>query len=108
MLLFIQSQLENPLFGFWIAYDSEEEIKPDDPIIGYTSATISLMPGVEGLYLYRIYAKTKEVRKEFEKIGRQWAKEHKVKKIVITVSKNIKALKRYNFTPVSVNMERRI
>lgn len=109
MLLSIQAQLENPLFGFWIAYDSEEEIAPDDRIIGYCIGIISLLPGFEGLYLHRIFAQTKEVRREFERILRTWAKENKIRKCVITVSKNIKAIQRmHNFKPISINMERSI
>ena len=109
MLLSIQAQLDNPFFGFWIAYDSEDEIKPDDPLIGYCVAIISLIPGMEGLYIQRMYAQTKEIRGEFEKILRAWSKENRVRKWIITVSKNIRAFQRkHKFRPISVNMERKV
>jgi len=109
MLLFIASQLENPMLGVWIAYDSEEEKKPDDNILGYCIGMVNLLPGFESLYIYRMYAKDKEIREEFDKILRKWGKENKIKKQTITVTKNVKAFRRkHNFSPVSVNMERRI
>ena len=109
MLLLIQAQLDNPLFGFWIVYDSEDEVKPDDSIIGYCVATISLIPGLEALYLQRIYAKTKEARKEIEKTLRIWSKENNIRKCIMTVSRNIKAIQRkHKFRSISVNMERSI
>ena len=72
----------------------EEEIKPDDLIVGYCIALISLIPGFEGLYIQRMYAQNKEIRREFEKILRAWSKDNKVRKWIITVSKNIKAFQR--------------
>jgi len=102
MLLFVQSQLENPLFGFFMAYDDE------DRVIGYALAIISLFPGAERIHLMRIYAKQTNVRIELENILIQWAKQFKVKIAQMTVTKHIKAFRRkYNFMPVSVNMERR-
>lgn len=109
MLAYITSQLANPLFRIWIAYDSEENIGPDDNILGYCIAFINIMPGMKGIYLYRMYAKDSDIRKEFEKILRAWAKEYKVTKVMMTIYKNVRAIKRkYGFIPVSVNMERRI
>jgi hypothetical protein len=105
MLISIAAQLESPYFGFWIAYESEE----DDTVLGYCIAFINLVPGVEGQYIYRMYARTKEVRQEFEALLKKWGKENKVKKQLITVSKNIKAFqRRHGFMAVSVNMERRL
>ena len=109
MLVYITSQLENPLFRFWIAYRSEDKIKPDDDILGYCIATINLIPGMKGIYIYRIYAKGNGLRKEFEKILKTWAKEYNIKNELITIYKNVKAFKRkHGFTATSVNMERRI
>lgn len=109
MLTYITSQLENPLFKFWIAYESEGDIKPDDRIVGYCIAIINLMPGMKAIYILRMYAKEKDLRKEFEKILKTWAKEYKITKEIMTASQNIKAFKRkYGFIPVSVNLERRI
>ena len=102
MILFIQSQLKNPYFGFWIAYDDKNNI------VGYLVALINLLPGAERLHLLRIYAKQKELFNQFEEILKQWAKQYKVKIAQMTVSKNIKAIqRRYKYVPVSVNMERR-
>jgi len=41
MLLFVRDQLANPLFGFWIAYDNQDEV------IGYSIAVLSLIPSME-------------------------------------------------------------
>lgn len=109
MLTYITSQLENPLFRFWIAYESEEKIKPDDNILGYCIAIINIIPGMQGQYIYRMYAKEKNLRKEFEKVLKAWAKEYKIKHQIITIYKNVRAFKRkHGFTPISVNMQRRI
>ncbi len=104
LILFIQSQLINPLFGFWIAYDDEKNIK------GYIVTLISLFPGHERLYILRIYSKEKGLMGEFEKVLKEWAKLFKVKiaSMTITDSRMIKAMKkRYGYKIVSVNMERR-
>lgn len=101
-MLFIQSQLNNPLFGFWIAYNHK------DQIIGYVCAIIGLLPGSERLHLLRIYAKEKELFNKFEEVLIEWAKQYKVKIAQITTKKYIRAIQRkYKFIPVSVNMERR-
>lgn len=103
MLMFTRSQLQNPLFGFWIAYDDK------DDILGYCVALLNLFPGLQREYILRIYSKQKEVTSDLIEILSQWAKEHKVKLAQITVNKNIKAMQRiFKFKPVSVNMERRI
>jgi len=104
LLLFIESQLDNHAFGFWIAYDDDNEV------IGYAVAMLNFVPGVERLHLLRIYAKTKELRQEFEKIGKEWCKPYKIKTMQMTGSnkKNIKAFQRMGWKVVSVNLERRI
>ena len=104
MLLFVQSQLNNPLFGFFMAYDDENNI------IGYMVTIISLLPGAERLHILRIYAKQKELMKQFEEVLKEWAKLFKVKSACMTVTnaQMIKAMKRkYGYKVVSVNMERR-
>ena len=101
MILFVKSQLESPLFGFWIAYDDNNNI------IGYISAIISLIPGMERLHLLRIYAKQKGLFQQFENILKDWTKQYKVKVAQMTTKKHIKAFKRYGYIPVSVNLERR-
>jgi len=102
MLLFIESQIANPCFGFWMAYD-EGQIK------GYSSAILSFVPGVERAHLLRIYAKSREVRDLLEKTMIDWAKSYNMKIVQMTVINNVKALqRRYGFLPVSVNMERRL
>ena len=103
MLMFVQSQLQNPLFGFWVAYNDEEEI------VGYTVAMASLVPSMEKLHLMRMYAKTTELKEALLEVLHEWAKALKIKTESITVRKHIKAFqRRYKFKTVSVNMERRI
>ena len=102
MILFVKSQLESPLFGFWMAYDDNNNI------IGYFSAIISLIPGMERFHLLRIYAKQKELFKQFENIGKEWMKQYKIKIAQMTTKKHIKVFqKKYGYIPVSVNLERR-
>ncbi len=104
MLLFIQSQLNNPMFGFWIGYDEK------NVIIGYVVAMISLFPGMERLQLLRIYAKQKDLFNEFEEVLKQWAKQFKVRICQMTVSsvKHVKVYQRkFGYKIVSINMERR-
>jgi len=102
-LLFVQSQLGNPAFGYWMAYDDE------DNVIGYTLAMLSIVPGMERLHLLRMYAPEAELREAFSEILRTWAKENHVKFAQITTTKNIKVLKRkYGFVVDSVNLVRRI
>jgi len=103
MLLFVQSQLQNPLFGFFMAYDDKGNVK------GYIVTIISLIPGVERLHVLRIYAKN-GLMKEFEKVLEEWVKQFKIKIAVLTLTdtRMIKAMKRhYGYKVVSVNMERR-
>ena len=103
MLLFIRSQLDNPMFGYWISYDDNSEVN------GYAIALLNLLPGVQREFIIRMYAKDSKIRDEFFSILAQWAKMFKVKIQQTTVHKNIKAISRkFKFVPVSVNMERRI
>lgn len=104
MLLFVQSQLGNPAFGFWMVYDDEGEL------IGYAVTILSFVPGHERLHLLRIYAKQKEVFNMIEETLKEWAKPLKIKiaQMIVTDSRQIKAMKRkYGYKVVSVNMERR-
>ena len=103
MLLFIKSQLDNPLFGVWFSYDEKEDIN------GYMIGMLSLIPGFHREIILRMYTKDSKIKDEFFNILSQWAKEYKIKIQHTTVIKNIKAISRkYKFLPVSVNMERRI
>jgi len=103
MLLFIRSQLDNPMFGYWMAYNGDNEV------IGYTIALLNLLPGIQREFIIRMYAKDAKIRDEFFNILAQWAKANRVKVQHTTVTKNIKAISRkFKFIPVSVNMERRI
>ena len=103
MLLFVKEQLMNPMFGFWMAYDDDENVA------GYAIAIISIVPSMERIHLLRIYAKDKELKKEFERILTDWAKEYKIKIAQMTATKHIRAFeRRYKWKVVSVNMERRI
>jgi hypothetical protein len=102
MLLFIQSQILNPLFGYFMAYDDEENV------IGYIVAMLSLIPGYKRLHLLRIYAKKKEIMEGFEKILIEWAKPYKIRIASVTTKKHTKFyIRKYNYVPVSVNLERR-
>ena len=104
MLLFLKDALFNPLFGFWIAYEEEK-------IIGYTIAMLSLIPSMERLILWRIYAKRKDVQKEFRDVLGEWAKDNNVK-IAVTTAMTESAAKAYEridgWNRVSINLERRI
>ena len=104
MILFIKDQLINPMFGYWIAYD-------DDKIVGYTVGIISLIPSMERLIVLRLYAKQRDLQKQFEDILVKWAKEYKIKMASTTVVNNsiAKALERIDgWKPISINLERRI
>ena len=102
MLSFIQGMLMNPLYGFWIAYDDNENIK------GYVSAIMNPIPGMERMHVLRIYAKQKDLFKQFESILLEWAKPYKVKIAQITVKNHVRAMQKVSgFIPVSVNMERK-
>lgn len=102
-ILFLQSQLDNPYFGFWIGYDD------NDNVLGYTVAMITAIPGMERLHVLRMYAKQKDLKEKFEGILKKWAKENKIKIAQMTAIKNVKAFARkYKWRVVSVNLERRI
>jgi hypothetical protein len=104
MLLFVQSQLGNPSFGFFMVYDDENEV------IGYSVAMLSFMPGHERLHLLRIYAKQKEAFNMIEETLKDWARPFKIKiaQMIVTGAKQIKAFqRRFGYKVVSVNMERR-
>jgi hypothetical protein len=103
MLLFIRSQLDNPMFGYWMSYNDEGEVN------GYAIALLNLLPGIQREFIIRMYAKDSKLRDEFFNILAQWARAYKVKIQQTTVHKNIKAISRkFKFIPISVNMERRI
>lgn len=103
MLMFIKSQLENPFFGIWMAYNEKREM------VGYTMATLILIPGFERQAVLRMVAHDKEVQKMLWEILYQWGKAFRVKIQSISAHRNIKAITRkYHFLPVSVVMERRI
>ena len=104
LLLFVQSQLENPYFAFFIAYDDDKNI------LGYTVAFVSIIKGLGNrVHLSRLYAPKKEVFDALTDALRDWVKPYNVKTAQITAYKHIKAIqRRYKFTPVSVCMERRI
>ncbi len=102
LLTFIEGNIGSPLLGFFIVYDD------DDNLIGYTVTMLSFVPGYKRLLLLRMYAKTKEVKKLFEDTIIEWMKMNKIKTGQITTSGHIKALQRWGWKVVSVNMERRI
>lgn len=104
-LLLVSMSLDNPDFGFWIAYE-------DKKIVGYLVAFISRIPGMKYLTIQRIWYEqgNKQVMVNFEKILKKWARENEIRKCAITLTRpRIKALeRRWGFKVISVNMERRI
>lgn len=103
MLLFVQSQLGNPGFGFFMAYDDEGNV------IGYVIGVLNIIPGFKRVHLLRVYAKKKEIFDGLMLAGSEWARAYKIDIVSITTAKHAKAYKRhYGFKAVSVNMERRI
>ena len=103
MILFVKDLLPSPLFGYWIAYD-------EGKVVGYTIAMISLIPSIERLVLWRMVAKNKDLKKQFEDILTNWAKEYKIKTVsIIAYSESTaKALERLGWKQVSINLERSI
>jgi len=102
MLLGIREMLENPLFGFWIAYDKDE-------IIGYMSAIASTLKTMKRLILLRIYAPKKNVQTEFKKVLIDFGKEFKIKPGIVRIEmfKNDGAMQRKGWKKVSTIMEKR-
>lgn len=103
-LEFIASTIDNPLFGYFIVYDN------NDDVLGYSFAILNMaIKGHERVLLIRMYAKQNEVRELLVQAMTEWAKEFNIKIVQITTNKNIKVFKRrYGFKVVSVNMEREI
>jgi hypothetical protein len=89
-----------------IAYDE------DNNVIGFMVLFLVPIPGIKTINIQRIWYKPnqRQVLDEFIKIGRKWAKENDIKKVIITVTRpRIKALQRkWGFKVTSVNMERGI
>ena len=104
MILLIQSLIDNPLLGFWMAYDDNNNI------LGYLIllANPSNIQKIKRLHLLRIYAKDKELKTELERIGAEWAEQFQLKTAAMTTRNHIKAFQRMGWKVVSVNLERRI
>ena len=103
MLYSIKELVKNPMFGFWIAYDDDDNIK------GYLSLLASNIPGIKRLVVLRLYAKTKELFDTFYEVGREFAKQYGIKSMAMTTSKSIKAYqRRHGWKAVSVNLEKEI
>lgn len=104
LLLFLQSQVNNPIFGFFMAYDEQ------DNVIGYIVAILNLFPGNERIFFLRFHAKSKELQDQFKDVIGEWVKPFKIKTATVTVQEQrmVKAFKRkYGYHVTSVNMERR-
>lgn len=102
LIAFINTNLDNPLFKFWIVYDN-------DVIQGYCFVFLNLTPGFKTLYLKRFNAFTSEARDMLIKTLEEVTKELKIEKASITLKKNIRSIsKKYDFKVVSVNLERRV
>jgi len=102
MLLGIREMLDNPLFGFWIAYDEGE-------VVGYMSAIASTLKAMKRLILLRMYAPKKDVQKEFKNILIDFGKEFKIKPGIVRIEmfKNDGAMQRRGWKKVSTIMEKR-
>ena len=111
MLLFVENQLGNPYFGFYIAYEEEG-------IVGFMSLFYIPIRGMEQIQVLRIWSHPQhEAMGGFEKIIRQWKKETKAPKVTIEMDarrKNkdnmgrIRAMKRkWGFKISSIVLERR-
>ncbi len=108
-LLFVQSQLENPNFGFFVAKDGEQ-------IKGYSILFLVTIPGAEKAELLRIYAIDNESRDKLIAEMMRWCKENKVKVAKITLpwkgatnNRYARAIaKKFGFVPDSLNLVRRI
>jgi hypothetical protein len=102
LIAFINTQLENPLFKFWIVYEN-------DNIKGYCFGFLNITPGFKKIHVIRIFALSDEARNMLKNILDETALSFGIKKMSITVKRNIKAFsKKYQFKPVSVNMEREV
>lgn len=103
MLLSISELILNPSFGYWIAYEEDE-------IVGYMSAIASRQKNLKRILLLRVYAKTKEIRKAFDKVLEDFGLEFKIKPGIVRIEmfKNEKAMKRKGWTAVSTIMEKRL
>jgi hypothetical protein len=105
-LLLLSMNLDNPNFGFWIAYDDNNNV------VGYMVLFLVPIPGMKSITIQRIWYKQgeTEIIKEFERIIKKWARDNSINKVNITVTRpRLEALKRrWGFKVVSVNMERRI
>ena len=104
-LISIAASIEDPNFGFWIAYDDNNEI------IGFMILTIIQDITAKTLQIHRVWYKQteKEVLNQFLKTGRKWAKDNNIKRVVMLANRRIKAIQRkWKFKPIAVIMERRI
>ena len=101
MLMFVNENLENPMFGFWIAYDDDREP------IGCTVALLTLMPGQKKCVLLRMYAKQKKLKEQFEDILIEWSREHGIKDCIMTVGnkRDVRIFQRLGWKIVGTNME---
>lgn len=112
ILAFVESQLEQPYFGFYMAYEEEK-------IIGFVILVYVPIKGFEQVQIIRIWYDHKypEVMDEFEKIAWQWKKETKAPRLTTTMDarrggksnmNRIRAFKRkWKFNIVGVELERR-
>ena len=108
-LLFVQSQLDNPNFGFFVAKENNE-------IKGYAILLLVTQPGIETAQLLRMYAPKKEIRDIIVGHMMKWCKENKVRTAKMTLpwkpqtnNRYAKAIaKKFGFVPDSINLVRRI
>jgi hypothetical protein len=103
-LTLVHSVLNNPLFGFWIAYD-------DGKVVGYILALISPIRifDLDYVSVIRIWAGKSEAAHKLDEVLCEWSRENKINRIRMETKRHLKPINRkYHFTPVSVTIERRI
>lgn len=112
MLAFLETQLEQPFLGFYIAYEKEQ-------IVGFMVLFYIPIRGLEQVQIMRIWYDHHypKVMDEFEQIIRQWKRETKAPKVTVSMDTmrngrsnmgRINALrKKWGFSIVSVELERR-
>jgi hypothetical protein len=103
MLLLVKESLDNPLFGFWIAYDN-------DKVVGYLGAIASMVKSLKRIIVWRIYAPGKEVQEKFKEILTEFGKSFKIKPglVRMEVFKHDRVLERKGWKPISRIMEKRL
>lgn len=108
-LLFVQSQIDNPNFGFFVVRD-------EGTVRAYALLMLVTVPGAESAQLLRMYAKNSNYRDALIDEMMNWCKDKKIKIGKLTVpwkgnnnNRYARAMNRkFGFVPDSINLVRRI